>query len=306
MVGHAAAAYAWLGLVEFLRGDWDAAVAHMKEGTRQEPPTLHALNGLEWGPFFQTLAYRGERTEALAVLDRKRAELPRAGQPNGYGSWHLLLWVTEGLYVLGERGRAAALYRLVSELAATGVVLQLFQGRLVERVAGIAAAAGERWEVAEAHFLTALRQAEELPHRLEQAETRRFYAHMLLERGAPGDGELAGRLLADAIEEYRRIGMPRHEELARALAQVRPGHPAVQTTPACEGPRYPDSLTAREAEILELLAAGLTSGELAAKLFLSVATVQRHIANIYGKIGARNRAEATAYALRCLADPGDT
>jgi DNA-binding NarL/FixJ family response regulator len=72
-------------------------------------------------------------------------------------------------------------------------------------------------------------------------------------------------------------------------------------------PCYPDSLTAREVEILKLLASGLASGELAAKLYLSVATIQRHIANIYSKIGVRNRAEATAYALRQqLADPGDT
>jgi DNA-binding NarL/FixJ family response regulator len=85
------------------------------------------------------------------------------------------------------------------------------------------------------------------------------------------------------------------------------GDLATQTTDVLGKPRYPDSLTSREVEILKLLASGLTSGELAAKLCLSVATIQRHIANIYGKIGVRNRAEATAYALRHqLADPGDT
>jgi uncharacterized protein (TIGR03086 family) len=98
---------------------------------------------------------------------------------------------------------------------ALGAVLDLFQGRLVERVAGMAAAADGRWAAAEAHFVTALRQAEELPVRLEQAETRRFWARMLLDRAAPGDLDRARTVLGHAIEEYRRIGMPRHMDLAR-------------------------------------------------------------------------------------------
>jgi DNA-binding CsgD family transcriptional regulator len=61
---------------------------------------------------------------------------------------------------------------------------------------------------------------------------------------------------------------------------------------------YPDGLTAREAEVLGLLAAGKTNKQIAAELFLSVSTVQRHVANTYAKIGAHGRAEATAYALR--------
>jgi DNA-binding CsgD family transcriptional regulator len=61
---------------------------------------------------------------------------------------------------------------------------------------------------------------------------------------------------------------------------------------------YPESLTAREAEVLGLLAAGKTNKQIAAQLFLSVSTVQRHVANVYAKIGAHGRAEATAYAIR--------
>jgi len=60
---------------------------------------------------------------------------------------------------------------------------------------------------------------------------------------------------------------------------------------------YPDGLTAREAEVLGLLAAGRTNKRIAAEVFLSVSTVQRHVANVYAKIGAHGRAEATAYAL---------
>jgi len=57
-------------------------------------------------------------------------------------------------------------------------------------------------------------------------------------------------------------------------------------------------LTPRETEILRLIATGRTSKEISQELSLSVRTVGRHITNIYGKIGARTRADATAYALR--------
>ena len=50
--------------------------------------------------------------------------------------------------------------------------------------------------------------------------------------------------------------------------------------------------------MLRLLAAGRSNGQIAAALFLSPRTVQRHVANAYLKIGAHCRAGATAYALR--------
>jgi pimeloyl-ACP methyl ester carboxylesterase/DNA-binding CsgD family transcriptional regulator len=67
--------------------------------------------------------------------------------------------------------------------------------------------------------------------------------------------------------------------------------------PAPASPR-PYQLTAREAEVLGLLAAGLRNKEIAARLKLAVPTVERHLVNAYAKIGARGRADATAYALR--------
>jgi DNA-binding NarL/FixJ family response regulator len=54
----------------------------------------------------------------------------------------------------------------------------------------------------------------------------------------------------------------------------------------------------RETEVLTLVASGNSNKEIAQELSLSVHTVQRHVANIYNKIGARGRADATAYALR--------
>ena len=57
-------------------------------------------------------------------------------------------------------------------------------------------------------------------------------------------------------------------------------------------------LSHRETEVLRLLAAGHSNRRIAAALFLSPRTVQRHVANVYLKLGAHCRAEATAYALR--------
>jgi predicted ATPase/DNA-binding CsgD family transcriptional regulator len=56
-------------------------------------------------------------------------------------------------------------------------------------------------------------------------------------------------------------------------------------------------LTATEVEVLRLLAGGRTTKEIAGELVVAVSTVDRHITHIYGKLGVRNRAEATALAL---------
>jgi len=60
----------------------------------------------------------------------------------------------------------------------------------------------------------------------------------------------------------------------------------------------PGGLSRREREVLRLLAAGESNRQIARRLGLSPHTVERHVANLYRKIGARGRADATAYALR--------
>lgn len=63
-------------------------------------------------------------------------------------------------------------------------------------------------------------------------------------------------------------------------------------------PGVPAGLTAREREVLGLLTVGRTNIEIAAGLVLSVHTVERHVANIFNKLGVHNRAEAAAHAAR--------
>ena len=60
----------------------------------------------------------------------------------------------------------------------------------------------------------------------------------------------------------------------------------------------PSGLTPREREVLRLLAGGGTNAAIARSLDITEHTVERHAANLYRKIGARGRAEATAYAVR--------
>jgi hypothetical protein len=88
---------------------------------------------------------------------------------------------------------------------------------LTRTVAGIGAAAAHEWGPAEDHFRIAMQQAESFPHRLEQAEIRRFHAMMLIDRAAPGDRKTARTLLSEALETYTKIAMPRHIEMTQTL-----------------------------------------------------------------------------------------
>jgi LuxR family maltose regulon positive regulatory protein len=55
-----------------------------------------------------------------------------------------------------------------------------------------------------------------------------------------------------------------------------------------------EPLSGREIEVLKLIEAGLSNQEIAAKLFISIATVKRHISNIYAKLGVTSRTQAVA------------
>jgi len=72
---------------------------------------------------------------------------------------------------------------------------------------------------------------------------------------------------------------------------------ASQARPAA-GRRRSDTPTLRELQVLRLVAGGETNAEVAHRLGISVHTVERHLANLYPKIGARGRSDATAYAIR--------
>jgi DNA-binding NarL/FixJ family response regulator len=104
-----------------------------------------------------------------------------------------------------------------------------------------------------------------------------------------------GYLTKDAGADEIRAAM---EAVARGEAAL---DPAVQhhvvaalATPATAS--LPDELTPREAEVLGLIAEGLTNTEIAERLVVSAATVKSHVNHIFAKIGARDRAQAVVYA----------
>jgi len=115
---------------------------------------------------------------------------------------------------------------------------------------------------------------------------------------ALGDADTAALETDLAREVFQKLGaLP---DLANLDGVVHHPPPAAidgavdrRSTPA---PPLPDGLTAREVEVLRLVAAGLTNKVIARKLFLSEKTIDRHLSNIFAKIDVASRAAATAYA----------
>ncbi len=146
-----------------------------------------------------------------------------------------------------------------------------------------AALAVARVELAERDFATALRSlrtAMDLYERLVMpyhvAQVRLRMAEACL---AVGDAD--GHAMALAAAEAT---------LTALRADLAPGDAVAA---ASDGPLSP-----RETEVLRHVSQGATNREIATKLFLSVRTVDRHVSNIFNKLGVSNRAEATAHAIQ--------
>jgi DNA-binding NarL/FixJ family response regulator len=105
--------------------------------------------------------------------------------------------------------------------------------------------------------------------------------------------------LQAAVRGEASIDPAVQHHLVGAIARTAP----LEWTPP-DKTRLPDDLTPREAEVLALIAEGLSNAEIAERLTVSEATVKSHVNHLYLKTGARDRAQAVAYAYRNGLAPG--
>jgi DNA-binding NarL/FixJ family response regulator len=123
-----------------------------------------------------------------------------------------------------------------------------------------------------------------------------------------GIAEIARAIQAAAAHQTLLDPVVQQQLLAAATARTTADTPAVQSEGAAAGgvipptrleippAALPDELTPREAEVLSLIARGLSNREIATELFVSEATVKTHINHLFSKIDARDRAQAVHYA----------
>jgi DNA-binding CsgD family transcriptional regulator len=213
---------------------------------------------------------RGRTEAARAAIRRLLAE---ADDPVHRSQ--LLPAAVEVLLAAGRQDEATALAAELESIAAS------FGCPSVQARAGHAAAlvAFESGDPAAAMPL--LRQAcavwERLGGRYETARCRVQLGRALR---ALGDEESAVTELAAARRTFAELGTGPAEREAAALIT----------------PVYPSRLTAREVEVLRLVAAGKSNPEIAAQLFLSEKTVARHLSNIFTKLDVTSRTAAAAFA----------
>ncbi len=164
-----------------------------------------------------------------------------------------------------------------------------------DRILGLLSQTMGKQEQAMAHFDDALAFCRGAGYRPELAWTCCDYADALLQSNEAGDREKVMSLLDESLVISTELGM--RPLMERVISQ----RDSLGVQPA-RIMKYPSNMTERQWEVLRLLAQGKTNREIAQALVLSERTVQRHIADIYPKIGARNRSEATAFAMRHM-DP---
>ncbi len=229
----------------------------------------------------------GQRDEARAEFETLAAEdfttVTRDGR------WlYCVVYLSEVCAALGDARRAPILYRMLSPYAGRNIALGagIACCGSADRYLGLLCAAMSQWSEAQRHFEQALAMNERTGARVALAYTRHDYAAMLLARHQAGDREHATSLLRSSLEAALEIGMRALEERAtRRLDEL-------------SSSSAPDDLTARETEVLGLIAIGRSNADIATVLSISLNTVATHVRNVLAKTGCANRTEAAAYAMR--------
>jgi DNA-binding NarL/FixJ family response regulator len=141
-------------------------------------------------------------------------------------------------------------------------------------------------EAAERHFDAALALNAALDSPTWTAHTQHAYGRALRRRGRPFDLARADRLESAALATARAVG------LVALAARIEEDRAPVDQSD------LPDGLSAREVEVLRLVASGRSNREVGTALHISRHTAANHVRSILQKTGCANRTEATAYAYR--------
>jgi len=204
-----------VGSAAFWQGEWDRARESIERAKQSDP--WPSFDGMLWGTLLVAGAYEGD-DDTLAECDARTSILPPSPGPVLLGAMGTVAGGTEALAIIGQRERAHALYPWTLELMKGGAVVNMsLMISPLETAAGIAAACGADWENAERHHQAAVRQMDNIPHKVMQPESRRWFARMLLDRDGSGDHDKARVLLDEAIQMYGDLGMPRHLEMAKRM-----------------------------------------------------------------------------------------
>ena len=143
---------------------------------------------------------------------------------------------------------------------------------------------------------SAVLQNRRLAHIPMLAITRADLSETLYQRGDAEDRPRARELLEQAIADGESTGLDARVVRWRR-ARARRGTPAGAGRARRPRGALP-GLSAREVEVLALVATGVTNHEIADRLIISDKTVARHVSNIFTKLGVSSRAAATAYAFK--------
>jgi DNA-binding CsgD family transcriptional regulator len=198
-----------------------------------------------------------------------------------------LIYLTDAAAALGDEATAALVYPALAPCAGENVTI----GHLVachgaaDRYLGMLAATFGDWPRAEEHFEQAMALNRRMRAETWLAHTAYEYARGLLTH-APAQRARAEALLGEAAGLAERIGM------AALLRRIRELGSGVPRTGAGDG------LSAREVQILALVAQGLSNREIGRSLYISEHTAANHMRSILRKTGCANRTEAASYAHR--------
>lgn len=247
--------------------------------------------GTTWLPGLAVLHCElGDRDQSRTVFEHLAAN-GFAAMPQDAVRMASLAYLAEVCAWLGDSVRAATLFELLLPYAGRNLVFGAHTASFgaAARLLGLLAATQQRWDVAQQQFEHALQIDQRSGGRPWLAHSRHAYAAMLLRKGGSADRERALPLLEAALVEARQLGMARLEQAVLGLQADAAG---ATPLPSVAG------LSAREVQVLRLVAAGKTNQEIAALLFRSPNTVANHVRNILDKTQAANRTEASAFAVR--------